>query len=156
SPLLPADVERTSGRDRGGQAASRGARPGGRAAARVRADDAMMWRQPSRVQLALVRVLIFLYPPRFRREFGDAMRADFRERLRDASTLRALCDLAASGLREWVAPTLRDRPASLAAAIDRPRAHLWDDLGVDLRGALRGLVRRPASSLAIIAILALG
>jgi putative ABC transport system permease protein len=116
----------------------------------------MTSRSPSRLQLAVVRWLLSLYPPRFRREFGDAMLADFRERLRDASTFRAMRDLAVSGVREWVAPTFRDKSAGLPEANDRPRAHFWDDLRVDLRGALRGLVRRPGSSLAIIAILALG
>ena len=120
--------------------------------------------RPPRLQLALVRLLLYLYPPRFRREFGDAMLEDFRERLSDAATsshqpspsaFRALRDLAASGAREWFVPTLR--PAvSPAPDVAFARAHFLDDLHVDLRGACRGLVRRPASSLAIITILALG
>ena len=116
----------------------------------------MTSRPPSRLQLAVVRLLLCLYPPRFRREFGGAMLEDFHERLGDASTFRAMRDLVASGLREWFAPTLRDGSASEAAGAGRPRTHLWSDLGGDLRSAFRGLVRRPGSSLAIIAILALG
>ncbi|HKW02238.1 MAG TPA: ABC transporter permease [Vicinamibacterales bacterium] len=116
----------------------------------------MTSRQPSRFQFLVVKLLLFLYPPRFRREFGSAMLDDLDERLRDTSTFRAMRDLAASGVREWFAPTHRPGLASRTGGGSRPATHLRDDLRADLRGAFRGLVRRPGSSFAVIAILALG
>jgi putative ABC transport system permease protein len=110
-------------------------------------------------RIALARLLIYAYPPRFRRQFGDAMRADVADRLADplASSWRVMLDLSASAIREWFAPTLQDPLTRATAGGDTPaRSHLLDDLRLDLRVAWRGLVRRPGLSIAILTILALG
>jgi putative ABC transport system permease protein len=115
--------------------------------------------------LLLVRMLILLYPPRFRRRFGPGMVQDFGERLRERAArgrghalrwlVRALPELVGSALGEWFTP--RGRPAP-HKRVERP-ARLpggLDALRFDLRIAVRSLARRPGLSAVTIGVLALG
>ncbi|MGH7552507.1 MAG: ABC transporter permease, partial [Longimicrobiales bacterium] len=120
-----------------------------------------------RAAIALIRLLLRLYPARFRERFGDAMVDDFRERLRECATrgpapllmlvARSSADLIVSALREWWSPA--DRVAARSDDWDpfrSPRRSLLDGVLFDLRFAFRSLRRRPGFAAVAILIFGLG
>ena len=99
----------------------------------------------SRVRDALFDLLLRAYPSAFRRRFGDEMRRDFRRR----PSYRQLVPLVVGGVAE--------RRAAVARALHAPppgAASLWDQLGGDVRYAVRAAVKQPLYTL--LAVLALG
>lgn len=108
-----------------------------------------------RLALFVVRWLLLFYPRRFRHRHGAELRRIYSERLR-RRPLRAL--------RAAVLETLRDAPGAHLDERSRRRA-LSSGLGsreailptaLELRQTVRSLVRRPAFSLVVILVLALG
>lgn len=116
----------------------------------------------------LYRALLRLYPPAFRRGFGDEMTELMRDRLRAAKRagggatwrlwLRVAVDLAISAPAErW--HELRRGPGPTGAShpfLERTREPLMHALLHDLRHAARGLLRQPAIAVTVIAVLGLG
>jgi len=117
--------------------------------------------------IGAVRVLVFLYPPGYRRRFGAAMVSDFCERLEDRSArgvvavaglmVRTVGDLVATAASEWLAPS--DRGAGCVRRRDREgagRVGLVDRLRTDVAFAWRLIVRRPIFTVVAVLTLALG
>jgi putative ABC transport system permease protein len=99
------------------------------------------------------RILVLLYPPDFRDEFGDGFVETYHERLREAARQRgrigilitwiiALLDSVRNGLGERVRPSVAWR-----------RAGNW---GRDIELATRRLVRAPGFALAVLGTLTIG
>jgi hypothetical protein len=114
----------------------------------------------------LFRLLLRLYPPRFRDRFGDDMTQFHHDRLRAepvhgvrAAALwwRVLVDTA----RAAAAERARDMRESLATRhLHQTSRHTGDgmisSIRYDVRHALRGMLRRPAFSAVVLLTLALG
>lgn len=107
---------------------------------------------------ALYRRLLHLYPPGFRREFGDEMESFFAERIEDARSrgrfalglacCKAFADLFASAIAEqWDTVPRRRR---------RKDNEMLNGIGADLRSALRAIAKRPALSVTAVLTLAVG
>ncbi len=127
------------------------------------------------------RLLMRLYPPDFRRRYGDSM-LDFIHRqaadlqhstfpARALETARTVLDLLLTAARARLAAlgasgaglSLRQGstasssvPASTSTPPTRPRSSPMDRLGQDLRYAIRSFARRPALTAVIVGTLALG
>jgi predicted permease len=100
----------------------------------------------------LSRVLLRLYPRRFREEFGEELMQVFRTAWRNAGLAQRghlLLDLCLGSLRERF--TLSPQPAPLTRD---PSA--MPGFFVELRQAIRALARAPGFTLAVLATLALG
>jgi predicted permease len=110
----------------------------------------------------LYRLVLYLYPPGFRRAYGREMeqcvgRMRMAASTRRAFTLRIIADLAGSLVREWCSLFRRSLPAS------RPRRPRWFSTGEvmkhmlnDIRFAARLLARDPLFTMAAAGTLALG
>jgi putative ABC transport system permease protein len=116
-------------------------------------------------------IVLRLYPPAFRREFGDEMRTFVRARLTEpryaspAGRLRLLAQLLLDGmvglLREHarslrLGPTTADVVAAHSHADPAPPEEIMATLAHDVRYALRTLRRRPAFTIVSAITLALG
>ncbi|MBT8337926.1 MAG: hypothetical protein KJO11_15070, partial [Gemmatimonadetes bacterium] len=110
------------------------------------------------------RLLLRLYPPGFRQRFGTEMEDTFAAwevvmgRLGRLVRLRlramAVRDALAGAAREWWWGA-SGRPAGVTETV-REGGGVMSGWGMDLRVAVRGLVRRPGLTLAAVATLALG
>jgi len=123
--------------------------------------------RPRGILERLYRALLYLYPRRFREEFGDAMIEFYRDRLSETSgagrtfaAWRAMNDLVRNAL-----PARVDHFGQSLAALRRPAPSLISTrredpmLGSilqDLRYTLRGIRRAPAFALTVLLILAIG
>ena len=119
------------------------------------------------------RLLLRLYPRRFRARYGEEMVEFHRERWRDAraagpaavaaACLGVLRDVAATAPREHLAAlaarramTSRPHPASDPAPHPVRETPVLDIVRQDVRYALLGMRRRPAFTAVVVATLALG
>ncbi|MCI0437074.1 MAG: ABC transporter permease [Gemmatimonadetes bacterium] len=120
-----------------------------------------------RFAVALVRALVWLYPPAYRRGVGAEIVEDFREQWTDhaargwrAATrvlVRSLLDVIACAAAEWLLPVQRGGLRTHHGARERgSRFRLVDSLRGDIRLGFRQVVRRPGFSGVIILMVALG
>jgi hypothetical protein len=100
--------------------------------------------------MRLYALLLYLFPPSFRRAHGRELLQVARTASRrgDVTQLRIMGDLMRAILREW----LSLRPES----VRRPRGSAVEDVIRDVRHAARLLVRQPGFTLAAVLTLALG
>lgn len=108
--------------------------------------------------VSLCRLLLRLYPPAFRRRFGDDMAATFEDRWlaarREGTPAIAFAfRISADAVRHGLAERRLERRRA-----GRPRRmeRLMSVLAQDLRNAWRGLARQPAFALLSAAMLAVG
>jgi putative ABC transport system permease protein len=109
---------------------------------------------------AFFRLLLLLYPPRFRRRFGVEVLAEFDDtRVQTQNRLQAgmfwmrtVWDFLKTVPRAW-RQSFAPRPNNHRSATESNR-QMPDDLLKDIQLAFRGLIRRPGA--AFIAVLALG
>lgn len=111
----------------------------------------------------LFRTLISLYPPRFRREYGDEVVAAMSHRRREFLGRRGgrfalvavlVRDLAFSLPRAWWTHGLRRRlPAARFPAEER---NTMGNLAADVRHAIRRLIRTPGTAIIAVLAVALG
>ena len=105
------------------------------------------------------RTLCWLYPPAFRRRFGEEMRTDLRASMGEAPGLvgllatwaRAAGEVPSTATREWGAALRGARPRSFGGATS-----LGTELVADARHAVRSYLRAPVLAAASILALALG
>ena len=101
------------------------------------------------VARAVARLLLLVYPRRFRARFGDALVRDFATAARDGQMLRNAIDLFLGGVAERrVERRVRLRGAAWRGA--------GAQIAADARFALRALARRPAFATAAVLTLAVG
>lgn len=114
-------------------------------------------------EIALMRTLLRLYPPRFRREYGDEVLAAMRLRLRElyAGGPRRLAlarvlfrDLFFSLPRSWW--THGPHRRTTRVQIPHEESNVMGNLTSDLRYALRRLVQSPSTALIAVVAVALG
>lgn len=123
----------------------------------------MMRRAASRVARRVFVALTLLYPPDFRRRFGDDMRSLFDDQFMDAERAGGI------GLARFLPRTYVATVASVAAEwwefatrprVPRPAPHRGDGLmtiiGSDIRHAARSLRKQPLFTLVAIAVIAVG
>jgi hypothetical protein len=109
----------------------------------------------------LLTLLLYLYPPAFRRRFGAEMRLFLRDDHRDEPTWRLwmglLADAATQAAGEWAtsARGWLSRPSAIGRR-DRQRGHLMYTTLQDLRAAVRGLMARPGFTVIALATITLG
>jgi putative ABC transport system permease protein len=108
----------------------------------------------------LLALLLYLYPPAFRRRFGAEMRLFLRQGHREEPTWRLsvglLVDAATQATGEWRA-SVRGRlrhPSSRALSVKR--GHFMHTTFQDLRAAVRGLIARPGFTAVALATITLG
>ena len=125
------------------------------------------------------RLLMRLYPPGFRRQYGDSMLDFIRRQAEDCRhlafhhrallTTRTVLDLLLTAGRVRLATlgisrigtnlqgsTVSTSTPSTSTSVPRPRSTPMDRLGQDVRYAFRSFVRRPALTAVIVGTLALG
>lgn len=106
----------------------------------------------------LYRLLIYLYPPKFRRRFGRQMIADYQDiSWQSKSPTPAFIDLFVTVPREWLG-TVRSVLRRPAAGPSPPNVltALADQVGGEVRRASRDMIRHPAPTLVVVMTLALG
>lgn len=113
-------------------------------------------------------LLLHLLPPRFRSEYGTAMREHFRDRLRDATRtnrntalpiVRALTDVLVTAAAEWPAQLAHRRtPSELAEQRRKQHTHhtMLHSIVDDTRYALRFLAKTPVFTAVAVFVIALG
>ncbi|HEY4129113.1 MAG TPA: ABC transporter permease, partial [Gemmatimonadaceae bacterium] len=113
------------------------------------------------------RLLLRVYPPRFRRRYAADMLAFYRERIATtggdirgmlAVWAQLIPDLFATACAEWMAPLHREverAPVVISVYSNRREAGM-SILVQDIRYALRSMIRRPAFTVVVLATLALG
>lgn len=96
----------------------------------------------------MIRLLLALLPPTFRRRYGSEMADVFGERVRDAR---------GRGVGPWIGVWLRTVPDLVrTVAVEWSRAPGWSAWAADLRFGGRGLARRPLFAAALVATVAVG
>ena len=104
----------------------------------------------------LYRLLLFLFPPAFRRRFGDDMAAVFEDRWRAARAdgIAGECAFLIRAAADTVNHGLAERRA--ARAVERSHGMMWGSVVQDVSYGLRSFRRRPGFTAAAVATLALG
>jgi hypothetical protein len=100
----------------------------------------------------LLRVL----PRQLREKFGEDMVQLFRDRLRDAGSRRARAALWAGGIADVLTTAITARVPRRVAAVPAAVRPRLGDLPMDVRLAMRALLRNPTYSVAAVVTLAVG
>jgi putative ABC transport system permease protein len=118
----------------------------------------MRTRLLERTAVAMIRLLLRLYPAQFRARFGGAMVDDFRERLAERASggTAGLLVLVGRTAADLVVTAMRERLSRSARGYGSTRRGVIDDLAVDLRFAFRTLRKRPGFTAVAILIFGLG
>jgi putative ABC transport system permease protein len=113
----------------------------------------------------LYRLLIRLYPPRFRARYGETMVEFYRDRWRAEATPNTAAliwreiavDLVRTAIPERIMSFITRRRASRAPGAPRPpREWTMENVRQDMAYGARGLARRPAFAAVVLATIALG
>jgi len=117
------------------------------------------------------RLLLHLYPARFRRRFGAEMGAAFRDGLRAIRDRRTRWRFAWRGMVDLVVTALAERRERLLPPVSEPpvggpgasrddrwgeRSPAWEGVARDLSHAVRSARREPGFTVAVVLSLALG
>ena len=117
------------------------------------------------VSLSVFRVVVLLYPPRFRARFATAMLGAFEDYRAEAAAsgfislssfyARTFLDTLRSGARERLNPTFTDPRLPKDEQPGRPgKGAILDGLIQDTRFAFRSLLKRPAFALVSVVAIA--